>query len=60
MAEEKKELTKEQQEKLDEYLKMQKELQEKIEAAGKEINEILNKAGLSLVTNHVIQIVPKR
>jgi len=60
MSEEKKELTSEQQEKLNEYLKQQKELDEKMQRVGKEINELLNKEGLVLVTEHLIKLVPKR
>jgi len=56
----KKEINPEQQAKIDEYLKLQKELEENIQRVGKEINELLNKEGLMLVTGHVINIVPKR
>jgi len=60
MAEEKKELTSEQQTKLDEYLKLQKELQEKVEKASAEIGKILENYGLTMSIDHFIKLVPRR
>jgi len=60
MAEEKKELTPEQKTKLEEFIKLQKETQEKIEKAGAEIGKILDTYGLSMVIDHYIKFVPKR
>ena len=60
MAEEKKVLTSEQQTKLDEYLKLQKELQEKVEKASAEIGKILENYGLTMSIDHFIKLVPKR
>jgi len=60
MSDEKKELTPEQQIKLDEYLKLQKEMQEKVDKASAEIGKILESYGLTMMIDHFIKLVPKR
>jgi len=60
MSDEKKELTPEQQIKVEEYLKLQKETQEKILKVGKQLEAILEENGLTLSIDQRIIIVPKQ
>lgn len=59
--EEKKEITPDELKVLQEQqIKAQQELQEKLDRAGKEINAILDREGLTLIANQVVQLVPRK